>query len=369
MPIGIQGPTVALTDIRDEFALGSSDPISLSEFYGGGSYISANVATYWGIPTSGIIDISDFISTYVMANASVVIAELKTMGNTSLGGADAYSINNYLWSDSYSMADGKGNYTSAPSSIEEFITTSDDTATAYQLSTSVVGSLSYDPDDAVSAGVVNGIRTANATIIAVNSGTGAANVQITVNGSARTESHYRTLMDNRTSAASWYHAFSIAYTAMPFPDVTTIGATYTKTSDASANHQQLFVFPGVWAYNQRTETTSIGITSGLLLGGSATLSLTVAANDLVYCWTGDDSEMDYTDWAIAGTCSRIQLGGADYSAINSSAERWAWFLVTAGGTFTLGGSNVIPGDADTSWYQPKRLIALRPDYASWNWAD
>ena len=114
MPIGIQGPTVALTDIRDEFALGSSDPISLSEFYGGGSYISANVATYWGIPTSGIIDISDFISTYAMANASVVIAELKTMGNTSLGGADAYSINNYLWSDLYSMADGKGNYTSAP---------------------------------------------------------------------------------------------------------------------------------------------------------------------------------------------------------------------------------------------------------------
>lgn len=47
--------TVALSDIQTEF--GGSNPISLSEYYRGGAYTTANNT---GVPTSGEISISDF---------------------------------------------------------------------------------------------------------------------------------------------------------------------------------------------------------------------------------------------------------------------------------------------------------------------
>ena len=58
MPIGSSG-ALSLSDIQTEF--GGSNPISLSEYYAGGSNVPSGISGDNGaIPSSGAIDISDF---------------------------------------------------------------------------------------------------------------------------------------------------------------------------------------------------------------------------------------------------------------------------------------------------------------------
>jgi len=61
MAIPASGP-VSLTTIQTEF--GGSNPISLSEYYAGGSFVSAGTTgTYGAVPTSGAIGIRNFYGT------------------------------------------------------------------------------------------------------------------------------------------------------------------------------------------------------------------------------------------------------------------------------------------------------------------
>ena len=55
MPLPPSGP-ISFSQLQAEF--GGSNPISLSEYYEGGSYVQADVQGT--IPTAGTIDISDF---------------------------------------------------------------------------------------------------------------------------------------------------------------------------------------------------------------------------------------------------------------------------------------------------------------------
>lgn len=67
MPLPSSGP-LALTDIQTEF--GGSNPISLSEYYAGGSFVPAGTTgTYGAVPSSGTISIRNFYGT-----SKVVIA-------------------------------------------------------------------------------------------------------------------------------------------------------------------------------------------------------------------------------------------------------------------------------------------------------
>ena len=57
MPIPASGP-LSLADIQTEF--GGSNPISMNEYYRGGSFVTANNT---GVPTSGVISVNNFYGT------------------------------------------------------------------------------------------------------------------------------------------------------------------------------------------------------------------------------------------------------------------------------------------------------------------
>jgi hypothetical protein len=75
--------TVALTDIQTEF--GGSNPISLSEYYKGGSYVMAGVTDPNTIPASGQISLSDFRSAYT-GPLSVTMVPAGASGSSSTTG-------------------------------------------------------------------------------------------------------------------------------------------------------------------------------------------------------------------------------------------------------------------------------------------
>jgi len=75
---------ITLSDIQTEF--GGSNPVSLSEYYAGGSYVpSGTSGTNGAVPTSGEIAVSDFYGT----QASITIT--VTEGSTSSAKPNGYS--------------------------------------------------------------------------------------------------------------------------------------------------------------------------------------------------------------------------------------------------------------------------------------
>lgn len=63
---------ISLSDIQTEF--GGSNPISLSEYYAGGSYVpSGTSGTNGAVPTSGAISLSDFYGT--QAGVTITVTE------------------------------------------------------------------------------------------------------------------------------------------------------------------------------------------------------------------------------------------------------------------------------------------------------
>ena len=74
--------TLTLADIQTEF--GGSNPIGLSEYYAGGSYVPAGTSgTNGAVPSSGTISISDFYGTSAALDVQTVTIGLYT----SKGGA------------------------------------------------------------------------------------------------------------------------------------------------------------------------------------------------------------------------------------------------------------------------------------------
>jgi hypothetical protein len=67
--------SLTLSQIQAEFGRGGSNPISLSEYYRGGSYVS-NIAANNNIPTSGTISISNFYG-----GQGVITVTLNSSGN------------------------------------------------------------------------------------------------------------------------------------------------------------------------------------------------------------------------------------------------------------------------------------------------
>jgi len=120
MPIQPSG-TIALSDIQTEF--GGSNPISLSEYYRGGSYVTSNNTS---VPTSGTISLSNFYGAVKQFSFTVSSNQqemnLSTYA-TSVGwdgsAAIVMTISSgiYLWSDSVSV----GGLT-IPSSLNGLVT-------------------------------------------------------------------------------------------------------------------------------------------------------------------------------------------------------------------------------------------------------
>lgn len=108
--------TLSLSQIQAEFGLGGSNPISLSEYYRGGSYVP-NIAANNNIPTSGAISISNFYS-----GQGRIIATLTSSGNLynfnlataltqTIGWNQVTPIDVTLNINSGTVIAGTGNYT------------------------------------------------------------------------------------------------------------------------------------------------------------------------------------------------------------------------------------------------------------------
>lgn len=112
---------ISLSDIQDEF--GGSNPISLSEYYRNGSYVTSNNT---GVPTSGTIQLDDFYGA-VKQFAFTVSSNQQEMNlstyATSVGWDGSANIlmtiasGVYIWSDSISV----GGLT-IPSSLNSIVT-------------------------------------------------------------------------------------------------------------------------------------------------------------------------------------------------------------------------------------------------------
>jgi hypothetical protein len=85
MALPTSGP-LTLADIQTEF--GGSNPISLSEYYAGGTYVPAGTSgTYGAVPSSGTISIQNFYGT---SNVDVSITNQSIFFNT-VSPLDAYA--------------------------------------------------------------------------------------------------------------------------------------------------------------------------------------------------------------------------------------------------------------------------------------
>ena len=74
--------TLTLADIQTEF--GGSNPIGLSEYYAGGSYVPAGTSgTNGAVPSSGTISISDFYGTGVQRTVTVSPTSQSATGTSS----------------------------------------------------------------------------------------------------------------------------------------------------------------------------------------------------------------------------------------------------------------------------------------------
>ena len=106
MALPSSGP-LTLANIQTEF--GGSNPISLSEYYAGGSFVPAGTTgTYGAVPSSGAISIRnfygttavtiDFLDEFVSATAFFSAQAGYQIAGTTFGGLDAgntYQIINY----------------------------------------------------------------------------------------------------------------------------------------------------------------------------------------------------------------------------------------------------------------------------------
>jgi hypothetical protein len=100
--------TISLGDIQTEF--GGTNPISMSEYYRGGSFVTDNNTN---VPTSGTIDFSDFYDgvkqfSYTFSSNTQEVDLSTTLTSAGWNGSDVVlvTINSgvYIWSDSTSTA-------------------------------------------------------------------------------------------------------------------------------------------------------------------------------------------------------------------------------------------------------------------------
>ena len=90
MPLPSSGP-LSLNDIQGEF--GGSNPISLSEYYAGGSFVPAGTTgTYGAVPSSGAISIRNFYGTtaVTISFTDTGVGDIAVVPDSALAG---YQIN------------------------------------------------------------------------------------------------------------------------------------------------------------------------------------------------------------------------------------------------------------------------------------
>lgn len=91
---------LALTDIQTEF--GGSNPIELSEYYAGGSYVpSGTSGTNGAVPTSGEIAVSDFYGTQSGITVTVTEGSLAVSLHTGYGFNTTGALTNNTYASNY----------------------------------------------------------------------------------------------------------------------------------------------------------------------------------------------------------------------------------------------------------------------------
>lgn len=107
MPLQSSG-LIKLSQIQSEF--GGSDPISLTEYYRNGAYVTANNT---GVPTSGVISVTSFYGTgrafYLTISSNTQNANIASLATAAGWNGSDYldvTVNSsvYLWSDTTSTA-------------------------------------------------------------------------------------------------------------------------------------------------------------------------------------------------------------------------------------------------------------------------
>lgn len=160
---------ISLSDIQTEF--GGSNPISLSEYYAGGSYVPAGTSgTYGAVPSSGAISIQNFYGTTKFsisggttsvngsgtrfgAGSSTVTTDSASSG-TTVGGTSPFT---YLWqyvSGDVNFSANSGNSSSTTFSATLSVGVGDTTTATAVWRCRVTdnnGSVAYGPNCTVSA--------------------------------------------------------------------------------------------------------------------------------------------------------------------------------------------------------------------------
>lgn len=132
MTLPSSGP-LTLANIQTEF--GGSNPISLSEYYAGGSYVPAGTTgTYGAVPSSGTISIRNFYGT---SNVVISITD-QTISDLDASAAYAYYI---LTSGGLVQSSTQGGGTS-PTTLETWCTPTSQASNYEALVTVTSGSLS-----------------------------------------------------------------------------------------------------------------------------------------------------------------------------------------------------------------------------------
>jgi hypothetical protein len=104
---------LTLADIQTEF--GGSNPISLSEYYAGGSLVpGSTTGTYGAVPTSGAISIRNFYGT----SAGVVSITNQSISDINFGSAEAY----YFVTSGGQIAQSTQSGGINPTNLEQWVT-------------------------------------------------------------------------------------------------------------------------------------------------------------------------------------------------------------------------------------------------------
>lgn len=183
MALPSSGP-LSLSDIQTEF--GGSNPISLSEYYAGGAYVSAGTSgTYGAVPSSGAIGIRNFYgtsatppftpvtNTYTSGSGNETVPTGATQLVLTVVGAGGSGGGSYtdFGSDIYNSGGGGGG--AGYSTITRSVASGDwSTTIAYSVGTS--GGVSSTTTGSLSAGAVSLTGGGGGNGTSANSGSGGA---------------------------------------------------------------------------------------------------------------------------------------------------------------------------------------------------
>lgn len=237
MPLQTSG-TITLLDIQNEF--GGSNPIGLSEYYRGGTYVPDNNSANTGIPTSGAISLSSFYGASRTSPLDDILAAYF---------ADEIVVRNYLTSK------GGMNFGFEDNTETDLTFGGGNAWNTY----------SSQIDSTLTFGTVptelSNIITDYLTVVTINLGGGNSNVltqpTLVVNSTDYSSSDVSNVYIGNILGLR----VKVYHIPVDLQNISTIRAVYNASNGNNHNRQEVYVIPGKWSVitnsyvNQQTSRT------------------------------------------------------------------------------------------------------------------